>query len=281
MSLTSTEEKIFRILDQLIIYLSFIILFFGLIGNFFNIIVFTNHKSFHKNPCVFYFIIESTIDCIQLLITFTSRIGIIVFNYDPTQTSLAWCKIRSMIAQACTLISMTTVCFAVIDQYLSTNPCPRLRRKSTLELARALICINISIWLLYGIPFLLFFEIQHSLGCAISNPAFLFYYTYFHLLILIGFLPVFVGTIFSILAYRNVRRIIQRQITHIQRRLDQQLTAMVLARVTFLIIVTLPFVINRIYSLIVPMGQNETLRKEIESRIWNFTVLIFAMNFSV
>jgi hypothetical protein len=281
MSLSPTKENIFFIFDQIFTYLSFTILILGLIGNLLNIFIFLHHKFFHKNQCIFYLTAESIVDCIQLLITFTSRIGIMVFQYDPMQSSLAWCKIRSMIAQACTLISMTTVCFAVIDQYLSTHPNPCLRNKSTLQLAQILMCINISIWLLHGIPFLLTFEIRLPIGCASFNLEFLRYYNYFHFPILIGFLPIIIGLIFSVLAYRNVRHIIQRQISHIQRRLDRQLTAMVLARVTFLIIVTLPFIIDRIYSLTSQNDQKNFLRKNIESVISNTTILIFTMNFSV
>jgi hypothetical protein len=280
-SLSPIQETILSIFQEIIIYLSFIILVFGLIGNFLNIFIFINHKIFHKNQCIFYLIIESIVDSAQLLITFTSRIGIIAFKYDPTQTSLAWCKIRSMIAQACTLISMTTVCFAVIDQYLSTHYDPRIRIKSTLALAQILSCINISIWLLHGIPFVLYFEIQPSFGCASYNYRFLLYYKFFHFPILIGFLPIVIGSTFSILAYQNVRHIIQRQISHIQRRLDRQLTAMVLARVTFLILVTLPFVIDHIYSLVISVDRTNSLRIEIESVISNFTVVFFTMNFSV
>jgi hypothetical protein len=186
-----------------------------------------------------------------------------------------------MIAQACTLTSMTTVCFAVIDQYLSTHPNPRIRKKSTLQLAQILMCINIFIWLSHGIPFLLYFEIRLPIGCAIFNIAFLRYYNFFHFPVLVGFLPIMITLIFSVFAYRNVRQIIQRQLPQIQRRLDRQLTAMVLARVAFLITVTLPFITIRIYSLATQYDQKNFLRKNIESVINNMTILIFTMNFSV
>lgn len=277
----SVGDTILYIFENLYVYLSFIILIFGLIGNILNIFIFLNEKSFHKNQCVFYLISESIINSIQLLITFTSRICVSVLNYDPMQTSLTWCKIRSMIAQACTLISMTTVCLLVVDQYLSTHYNPRIRKKSTLELAQILNVINISIWLLHGIPFLLFFEIRPLLGCTPYNPFFLMYYKFFHFPILIGFVPISIALTFSILSYRNVRHIIQRQISHFQRKLDRQLTAMVLARVTFLILVTLPFVIYRIYTLIISTNQINSLEKRVQSIISNFSFLIFTLNFSV
>ncbi len=51
------------------------------------------------------------------------------------------------------------------------------------------------------------------------------------------------------MAYRNVRRIIQRQIPIYRRRLDQQLTAMIFVRVIFFVVLQLPFTIYRIYSI--------------------------------
>jgi hypothetical protein len=259
MSSSNTQTNIF------LICLNYIILIGELIGNTLNLIIFTHQKIFRSQQCIFYFNIKS----------------IIAFHTNLSEKSHIWCKLKLSIYQTCTFISLVTIRFAVIDQYLSTNPSPRLRKKSTLELAQALICINTSVWLLHGIPFLLFFEIQPSLGCTPSDPGFLFYYKFFHFPILIGFLPITIGTIFSMLAYLNVRRIIQRQIPYVQRRLDQQLTTMVLARVALLIIGTLSFVINRIYSLIAPIDQPGSLQNEIESVISNFTILIFTLIFSV
>ena len=58
-----------------------------------------------------------------------------------------------------------------------------------------------------------------------------------------GLLPIFVSSLFSLLAYRNVRRIVRRQIPMDRRRLDQQLTAMIFMRVIFFILL-LPTIHN-------------------------------------
>ncbi|CAF4660510.1 unnamed protein product, partial [Rotaria sp. Silwood2] len=52
-----------------------------------------------------------------------------------------------------------------------------------------------------------------------------------------------------ILAYRNVRRIVRRQMPIRRRKFDQQLTAMILIRVIFLIITISPYVLERIYAV--------------------------------
>ncbi|UJR07755.1 hypothetical protein I4U23_012039 [Adineta vaga] len=56
-----------------------------------------------------------------------------------------------------------------------------------------------------------------------------------------------ISSIFSLLAYRNVRRIVRRQIPIIRRRLDQQMTTLVFARVILLVILYLPYIVYYMY----------------------------------
>jgi len=77
------------------------------------------------------------------------------------------------------------------------------------------------------------FEIQSSSNCTMYNTDFLRYYMFFDLPILICFFPLFISSIFSCLAYRNVRRLIRPQLEIIRRRLNKQLTDMILVPVIF------------------------------------------------
>jgi hypothetical protein len=85
----------------------------------------------------------------------------------------------------------------------------------------------------------------------------------------------------SILAYRNVRRIIRRQLPIIRRRLDRQLTKFVLTRVIFLIIFNIPFVIYRIYAINVIINPNDSMGLAIERLIQAIIGSIFNLNFAV
>jgi hypothetical protein len=271
-------QTIFSIYQHLLPSFTYTLLSLGLVGNCLNIIVLTHHKIFRRNPCTFYLTIGSIVDCVQLLTILVTCAVVNTYHYDPMQTSLVWCKVCSMFTQACTLISMTIVCLAVIDQYFSTHYLIRLRKISSFYLAQISLGITISIWCLHGIPYVLFFEIQSTAGCAIYQYSFGFYYRFFHLPILIGLLPMTLSSVFSYLAYRNVRRLIQPQMSHAKRRFDRQLTAMVLSRVIFLIIVTLPFVVYRFYVL---LDRITLWQHDIEKLTHNTIVLIFSMNFSV
>ncbi|CAF0921693.1 unnamed protein product [Adineta steineri] len=59
---------------------------------------------------------------------------------------------------------------------------------------------------------LYFVGIQPSFGCIILNENFIEYASYFFYPVLAGLFPILIASSLSLLAYRNVRRIIRRQI---------------------------------------------------------------------
>jgi hypothetical protein len=88
---------------------------------------------------------------------------------------------------------------------------------------------------LHAIPFVIFYAVVPNLGCISLNPTFTKYVSFVQFCIFIGLLPMAISSTFAVLAYLNVRRIIRRQVPIIRRRLDRQLTAMVLIRVCLFI----------------------------------------------
>jgi hypothetical protein len=222
----------------------------GFIGNILNIFVFTNLKIFRLNRCAFYLIVESVVDLGQLSQFFVNQMWLSSINgIDPANISLIWCKLRTPLGQWCRLMLASIVCFAAIDQYLSTNHVPYLRQWSSLKLAHRQIYFAGCLCLLHTIPFAVFSKISPILGCIISNNNLTNYLIYFYYPVLNGLLPIFISSLFSLLAYRNVRRIVRRQIPIDRRRLDQQLTAMIFVRVIFFVVLQLPYTIHRIIVL--------------------------------
>jgi hypothetical protein len=244
-----TDQIIVSITYIISVHVSFFAVITGLIGNFINILVFTQLKLFQRNQSAFYLTIASIVDSLQLIFTTLTRATATTLGYDPTLTSLLWCKLRIYLVQFVATISLGNVCFAAIDQYLSTSYHNHLRQISTFKLAQRLVSILIILATLYCVPFPIFEEIRPSLGCATYNPSFNYFYSFVHFCIILGILPMAVSSSFSFLAYQNVRRIIRRQIPVVRRRLDRQLTAMILVRVALFIITTSPFVSFRIYQI--------------------------------
>jgi hypothetical protein len=281
MSSLTIAQKIIDASQKYTISVYFLILIGGLIGNICNITVFSSLKVFRHNQCAFYLIAASIADSFLLIIVLPFRVTEYVFDYDPTQLSLAWCKIRQTVVPAFSLMSFSSICFAAIDQYLSTHYKLWLRQLSSLKLAHRLVYSAIVVWTLHGIPFLLFFEIQSTSGCGIYNEGFSRYYSFVHFCVLSGILPITVSTCAAVLAYLNVRHIVRHQVPVVRRRLDRQLTAMVLIKAAFLFVTTLPFVIFRIYQLNRSIDSTDSVRVAIEQLLFTITSSLFYVNSAV
>ncbi|CAF1417174.1 unnamed protein product [Rotaria sordida] len=276
----STAIDILRISQKYTRYISHIILIIGIIGNFLNIFVFTNFKAFRNNQCVLYFVTESISNICQLIIYFAIYVLVTPNGIDSGNSILFWCKFRAMMIALCTVISFSTICFSACDQYLSTNLHFNIRKLSTIKLAQILIFTAIVISILHAIPFCIFLEIRASL-CSVFNPIMSQYLSFFYYPILSGLLPIFIASLFSILAYRNVRRIVRRQIPIVRRRLDRQLTAMVLIRVITFVILTSPYAIQRMYTYIAKIDPSNLFPYAINILVGGIISSFFNLNYAI
>ncbi|CAF1310944.1 unnamed protein product [Rotaria sordida] len=281
MSSLSTAQLIISISEHCMIGFGVTILLMGIIGNTINIIVLNNLRLFRGKPSVFYFIFESICNLAQLLINYPTRIMMDGFAINYTNMSLVWCKMRAYLVSILTLIPMFTVCCTSFDQFLSTHYQTVLRQMSTLTLAKYLTFTIVFIIILHGIPILVFFDLLPPNVCDIHNAIFSRYYSSVYYPIIQGALPMSIASLFSVLAFRNVRRIVRRQTRVIRRRLDRQLTAMVLSRAACLVIFILPFTMYRIYVLNITVQSDQLILSAINNNLLEVvTVTIFYVNYS-
>ncbi|CAF1117656.1 unnamed protein product [Rotaria sordida] len=87
--------------------------------------------------------------------------------------------------------------------------------------------------------------------------------------------------IMGLIACRNVRRIIRRQVPIVRRRLDRQLTKLVLLRVSFLIIFNTPFVIYRVYSINIIINPTDSMRIAVERLVQAIINSVLYLNYAV
>jgi hypothetical protein len=247
---SSSDIAIFAIVLQYVKYTYIILLTIGVIGNCLNILVFTNLKLFHRNQCAFYLCVESIINVAALILTFIDRITQYSDGHDLGDYSLVWCKIRMILDQTVQLIPFSVICFTAFDQLLSTSHRYTLRQMSTFKLAQRLIFIVTCIAIIHSILPIFWFALIPPIGCLPSNKNVLNYFLFFYYPILVGILPIFISSLFSLIAFRNVRHIIRRQVPIVRRKLDHQLTAMVFTRVIAFILLYLPYIIYRIFTIV-------------------------------
>ena len=280
-SLLSSAQAIASITDSLFIYGGFTLLVLGLLGNGLNILILTILPVFQNNPCAFCLFVESIGNFGQMLTELLAYSLLIGAKVDASRNAPAWCKVKSVAEQIFNLISFGTICLAAFDQFLSTNPRCHWRRLSTLKFIRSLIGIFLVVTLLHSIPFLIFFGIDLSRGCVIGNARLEVYYSFFYYPLLIGLLPIVVTTTFAFLAFHNVRHLVRRDVALGRRRLDRQLTAMIFTRVLCFVILTLPYVIFRIYALNVKLSALNLLSLAVLRLVGTSLGLLFFVNYVV
>ncbi len=275
------SAEILQFVSQYSLYSGCIIFVSGVIGTVLNILVFTQLKLFRDNRCAFYLTVDSISSFLFQFIPISITILTSIYGDDATGRSLIWCKCRYILPQILALTTYYIVCLAAVDQFFSTNYRVYLRQMCTLKLARCLAFAFVCLWIVHSIVFSLFFNIEPSVGCVISNAIWLQYATYFYYPFLSGLLPIIIASFFSILAFRNVRRIVRRQMPIVRRRLDRQMTAMVLLRVVIFVCFTLPYTIYRVYVINFPISQTIPMEYAIGRLIQAIFLSFVGLNYTV
>jgi hypothetical protein len=186
------------------------------------------------------------------------------FATDWEVSSLFFCKIRLGMFSTCTLISMTCLCLAIIDQYFATSSHLRWQQWCNIKLAHRLTTIFGIIWILHGIPYLVFnnqiiSSLTNQTVCQVTNDIFNEYLSYGYYLTLTNLLPL-IAVVFGLMAYYNARHLAYRTVPFVRRELDKQLTVMVLVQVLISFCTLVPFSINNILAIINPQANDPVLQ---------------------
>ena len=277
----SSTNTLYDIPGQYWFYSNVILLSFGLISNLALIMVFATLRVFRANQCAFIFIVESISNIGLLLSTSPPAIYRYITGDGLALGSLFWCKLQTSMTHIFGLGSIFTVCFLTFDQYMATHPRPHFRQIISLKLAHRFTFINGWFVLSHSILFIIFSDIDSRGRCFISNTNMNMYLIFFYYPILSTAIPLAITLTFSLLAFRNVRRIIRRQLNVFRRRLDRQLTAMVFARVWFLILFGLPYIGYSVYRSNMSLKDVNQLRTPIARLISGITYSLLYMNFAV
>lgn len=248
MSAESIIASALTISHRVTVILGLPIFVLGVVGGCLNFIVFLSLKTFRHSSCAFYLIIMSFVDVGYLITGLLTFIMMYGFGIDWTKQSRFYCIFREGFVHICMLIGFTCLSLATIDQFLATCSSPRCQQLCNIKLARRLCIICIIVWLLYGIAFFTSYDLipvppSGELDCTIINGLFEQYFKSFHVLILLGVLPISVTVLFGCLAYRNVRQLSHRTLPLVRRELDKQLTVMVLTQVAFNFFAITPYTI--------------------------------------
>lgn len=137
---------------------------FGLIGCSFNIIIFLQ-KALRLNACSIYMLAINIINFIEIIYAF-GRVSIISYlpiSSRPT-SSVVYCRISSYIQHYLLNSVRTYTVLACIDRFALCSTSARMRKLSSISMARKLIIIATIVWLFIPIHMLIFYQ-------SILNPS--------------------------------------------------------------------------------------------------------------
>ncbi|CAF0933674.1 unnamed protein product [Rotaria sordida] len=274
-STTTNQYEVTQLLDiaeDLFAYVGLTILLLGTIGNMINVISFARLESL-KTLASSLFLLTSCIASQVVLVTGLLTRVIRGFSLiDPVYTSVVLCKVRWMIRTAAGAVSLTCVCLAAIDRYLSS--CHNVHRHGliTIKRARWSIFISICFWSSIFSSYAVFYTAPTPLSCTIANPIFAYFTSYFNLFHY-SILPLSVLSIFCMLTWHNLG---QQPATYIRGgiRLYDQITRMLIAQSIDILITSFPNMIWQIYTVTSQSTTKSSLRMAQENLINTICVLI-------
>ena len=168
------------------------------------------------------------------------------------------------------MVSLTCFSLTTIDQYLATCSRPRWQQFSNIRVARRLSAATSLLWILHGIPCLIYFNLIPSattagqLICTMTNKRFAQYFLYGYVAIFTGYLPVSISAVFESLAYYNVRRLAYRTVPLVRRELDKQLNIMVLNLNIYNIVALMPYPIILTLTSLTTIAQDPSVAAKID-----------------
>jgi len=182
---TPAQLSLIYATQQVNICLRSIIFVFGLISNILNIIVFLSLKTFRESSCAFYLTVMSFVNIGQIFLGLLMRILSTGFDVNWTSNHLVYCKLRYYFFQVFAILSYTCMYLATIDQYFATSFKRHWQQYSNIRLARRLFTIFSIIWIVHGIPIIIFYnhvisDATNQTVCTITNASFRQYYRYFY-----------------------------------------------------------------------------------------------------
>lgn len=203
------------------------LLFFGTIGNFLNLFIFTR-KTFRNNICVIYFLASTISDAFMIAAGLLSRV-LNGFGYDIAQNSSILCKLRIFTTYYTGYASAWFISFACIERYLSSSTDVQKRQFVTkkhtyisiifvilfgfIAFGEQFYCMDINQNLLGGPQSC--YQLQLNVSCQIADSLMQFF---FQILA-----PAIMMIIFGLLIVRNIRR--KRMRTGVGQQTTTQHTA--------------------------------------------------------
>lgn len=183
-------------------------------------------------------------------------------HVDPVLTILAYCKMRIYLMQSTAMMYRWCFVLACFDRFALSSTNARLRSFATVRVARRVVAIIISVWIVLPVHTLIFYILKGGNCGPLGSYAEALYHSLFTT-ITGCVLPILFMVSFTLLMYRNL--VLKRQrrqqniretsartnpTVDVQQKRDQQALMMLLIQVVVYTILTVPLMGFYFYSAI-------------------------------
>ncbi len=271
-----------------------ILLVIGIIGNILNCLVFLR-KKLRSNPCSIFFVAASianiTVMTYYIIPTIYS-----VYNSPLENANLIYCKLRLYIRNALLVISRSYLTLACAACYVQSSRNVRIRSFGRPKIVLRILFIVPVVWFIIPLHIPILTSIQNG-KCSMWEGAAALYHS-IYICFVAAILPMSLMIIFSLLAYRNLQKMLrnvrpvnnpivgqeERLGQHFERiRLhhrDRELSKMLFIQIIVYTIFTICYPFQTIYNAVTLIigGSKSNERAAIE----NFTLFVtssFLLNF--
>ncbi|CAF1095870.1 unnamed protein product [Adineta steineri] len=274
-------------------YIPIFIYAFGLVGNCLNVLV-LGQRNLRSTPSAIFFLFSSIAGCIVIVSGLTSRM-MSGYSVDLTLT-VGWiCKIRNVVLYSARTLVLLMIVLATIDRWLLSSVNVHFRHMSNMKNVQRSICIAFIYTCVINAPIIFCYQANLTdtiRGCYGSTYA---CRLTTDLIYAFGstLLPLFLMVVFGLLTVKNVRQVRRRvqvmdgtttsqdnritspNVTEQQRlrKRDRSLLRMLFVQVSFLILLTCPHAIQKVYSSFAASPPPQSLEYAIQTLIFNFFTL--------
>jgi hypothetical protein len=263
----------------------FIICVFGTIMNMLTFL----QRTYSGRACSLYLLVASACDLAHLNLGLLSNILQYGFHYDGIVNSIVHCRIKTYFVYVLTIISGTLTTLASIDRYMLSSAKSSRWNYSHRSVGIRYIKLTILFWIVISIPIIFCSEHFHHLSpnqqviCSSS-----YQYSSCRLIQIVyiclfnGFLPPFMMMIFSCLTQNNARHLRQRSKSRSirVRRINKQLTTMLILQSIKSILTSIPYSIFICYWIMTVKKHKSLVHQAIENLINQIVHLFFWSNYT-
>jgi hypothetical protein len=271
-------------------YILTICFILGIIGCFFNLIVFCQ-KKLRSNSCSVYFIATSIFNLLVIICGITPTLLASYLSDDLTSYSSTFCKARSYTVHIFLMMSRSSVALACVDRFALCSHNVRIRSLSQRRVAILLVIIISILWLIIPIHLIIYIDIQEPSGRCGGAGIYLIIYSVYAAIV--TSIPLVIMILFSYWTIQNLRYVRARILPvtmniggtinkRIQKR-DIQLMTILISEVIVYFLSTVWFPIYSIYLAITSNISKTPSRLDIEGFIRYLTLsfLIFLNSCSI